>query len=326
VDILEAFGALLRKVYRLATTSQPRTFRKEVLAEVADFLAFDSAMWGQALGMDVIPFNVYLYNQPEEMLSSWLDVSHLDPYVKYLKNIPFGTTVDFSSLMPREDLTKHPIYLDHARDYGKEYTLVTVHADKLTGTNSFISLYRADPLLPFTEEERKLKQTLFPHLIAAYQLNLREHLYMQEGPNVPGNTYSHAICDRNGVLHFCGEDFFLLIAKQWPEWHQSTLPDEIKNLFVQKTAAGFHEYVGSELVGYVHPHGELFRIDVRAVNAVDRLPRRQRSIAQLLANGLTYKEIAGHLNISPSTVTNQANAIYERLGVRGKVEIACMLM
>ena len=50
------------------------------------------------------------------------------------------------------------------------------------------------------------------------------------------------------------------------------------------------------------------------------LTNRENEILQLLASGLLYKEIAGHLFISAETVRKHVNHIYEKLRVGNRVE------
>jgi DNA-binding NarL/FixJ family response regulator len=43
-------------------------------------------------------------------------------------------------------------------------------------------------------------------------------------------------------------------------------------------------------------------------------------VVRLLANGLTNKEIAQALGVTPKTAMHHAAAIYQKLGVRGRSE------
>jgi DNA-binding NarL/FixJ family response regulator len=51
-----------------------------------------------------------------------------------------------------------------------------------------------------------------------------------------------------------------------------------------------------------------------------RLTQREREILALLADGLTARQVATRLSISPRTVERHASAIYGKLGVRTRVE------
>ncbi|MDF1566717.1 MAG: helix-turn-helix transcriptional regulator [Spirochaetaceae bacterium] len=51
------------------------------------------------------------------------------------------------------------------------------------------------------------------------------------------------------------------------------------------------------------------------------LTARERDIAESVAQGLTYGEIADNLGISPNTVRNHVANVYKKLSVRSKVEL-----
>jgi DNA-binding CsgD family transcriptional regulator len=56
--------------------------------------------------------------------------------------------------------------------------------------------------------------------------------------------------------------------------------------------------------------------------ATDRLTPAQRAVAFHAANGLSYKQVAKALNLSPATVRNQLHGIYQKLGVSNKGALA----
>ena len=55
---------------------------------------------------------------------------------------------------------------------------------------------------------------------------------------------------------------------------------------------------------------------------VTPLTRREREVAELAANGLTSREVAEKLFVSTRTVENHLQRAYEKLGVRGRAELA----
>lgn len=55
------------------------------------------------------------------------------------------------------------------------------------------------------------------------------------------------------------------------------------------------------------------------------LPTRQREIVELVARGLSNKEICRELNISPNTVKTHLATIFETLGVRSRYEIFALV-
>jgi DNA-binding CsgD family transcriptional regulator/predicted negative regulator of RcsB-dependent stress response len=59
-----------------------------------------------------------------------------------------------------------------------------------------------------------------------------------------------------------------------------------------------------------------------AVVLPDGLTARQAEVLRLLASGLSNKEIAGQLYLSPATVERHLATVYRKLGVTGRVEAA----
>jgi DNA-binding NarL/FixJ family response regulator len=57
-----------------------------------------------------------------------------------------------------------------------------------------------------------------------------------------------------------------------------------------------------------------------AAAGCEEVTSREREILDLLARGMTYKEIAGQLGISPPTVKNHLARIYVKLAVRSRTE------
>jgi predicted ATPase/DNA-binding CsgD family transcriptional regulator len=65
---------------------------------------------------------------------------------------------------------------------------------------------------------------------------------------------------------------------------------------------------------------------VRSHPYPEGLTDRQFEVVQLLAGGLTNKEIAQRLDISPKTVMHHTVAVYQKLGVRGRSETVAWAM
>ena len=64
----------------------------------------------------------------------------------------------------------------------------------------------------------------------------------------------------------------------------------------------------------------IFREQQNEMTQVEILSNRENEILQLLSKGLLYKEIAGQLSISVSTVRQHIHNIYEKLHVQNRTE------
>ncbi len=62
-----------------------------------------------------------------------------------------------------------------------------------------------------------------------------------------------------------------------------------------------------------------------ALRQFDQLTQREREVARWVARGLTDKEVAVKLYVSPRTVDNHLRSIYRKLDVRNRAELATLL-
>lgn len=62
--------------------------------------------------------------------------------------------------------------------------------------------------------------------------------------------------------------------------------------------------------------------DASKAQTLDALSGRERAVAEKFAAGMTYREIGEALFIAPTTVRTHLATIYEKLGVRTKIELA----
>ena len=60
---------------------------------------------------------------------------------------------------------------------------------------------------------------------------------------------------------------------------------------------------------------------IRPASRLERLSERERGLAQLFARGVTRKDIARQLGLSPSTVKNHLSNIYRKLGIKDRVAL-----
>lgn len=62
------------------------------------------------------------------------------------------------------------------------------------------------------------------------------------------------------------------------------------------------------------------------MRTLDALSTREREIAELIAQGMSAKEVAVPLKVSPHTVRNHLKAIYRKLGIRSARGLAALLL
>lgn len=65
----------------------------------------------------------------------------------------------------------------------------------------------------------------------------------------------------------------------------------------------------------------LFELDFDQIATPSELTRAEREVTGLVLEGLTNEQIAKARGTAPSTVANQLQAIFEKLGVNGRLEL-----
>ena len=321
---MKAFSNLLLGLYRQTHTTPPAQFQTQVLDAVREVLAFDSALWATGVmgQQGAVVHSICVNRQPPEMMQNWEQIKQHDA-VNFEAFNHCGQTINAAlTTDPKWQARFHPDALAHVKRYGMEHVLATINADPLLHVFTAVSFYRADVAQPFTEAERLLKQNLMPHLIEVWGLNRFSFLHAPRSGSAQQN-HARAICDKTGVIYNASPDFAALMQLEWPDWHGPQLPDVLTG---GASEAAQRHYSGHSAVVTIKSLDNMLLLSVRRKCAVDRLSRRELEVAQQFAKGLEFREIADQLNIAPTTVRNHLQAIYARLAVSNKVELARMIL
>jgi DNA-binding NarL/FixJ family response regulator len=95
---------------------------------------------------------------------------------------------------------------------------------------------------------------------------------------------------------------------------------------LSKCAVAVHQgqvWANSEELGFVLATlSGRGRVQLTKSEQMQRLSKREREVVEQLAEGLTNRQIAESLRISPHTVKNYIFSVYEKLGVSNRVELA----
>lgn len=314
---LKRINAFIVELYQAAREVPAIRFKEWVFDRLQALLTFDSGIWINGT-MEYGPqvHGMHLHRQPVEMMLNYEHIKHEDVLAQRIAEQP-GVTWDLYSIVPREEWIKRTAYTEHCRKYGIEAAISTAILEPDTGLVTFCSLYRASSDHPFSETDRATKELLVPHLLEAYRTCLFLHLHLPAGI-AKASTRAAALCDRMGVIHQSETGFSGLLRQEWPGWTGPLLPDAITRLIntTQNSLEG--ERVDIE----VKPLDDIYQIHIWPHSPLHVLAPRERAVAELLSEGLPYKEIAQRLEISSSTVTNQANAIYRKLKISGRGELS----
>jgi DNA-binding CsgD family transcriptional regulator len=192
--------------------------------------------------------------------------------------------------------------------------MCVISLDEITGLSNHLSIYRSKEDKPFTPLERQLLESLMPHLLSAASINQIRSLYAL----LESRTDSHmalAVCTREGVLLSSEPGLVDLLLTEWPDWRGPVLP-------LVPGSSGYH---GKSVVIDMHNRDDLFLLVARQLYPIEQLSSREQDVATRFGQGLTYKEIAREIGVSPNTVRHYLRSIYRKLGINNKADIGRLL-
>lgn len=164
-------------------------------------------------------------------------------------------------------------------------------------------------------------QAVFPRPIEACTQNRLIHLVNAAMPHFRG-PWRPAAADGAGLLHDADAEFVRLLGEERPGWSGPHLPAPLKQVLVDGTA---RRYVGRCMACKLAPMGDLTLVQIRPASPIDPLTPCEREIAVHTAQGLTHKEIARPLELSPTTVRTHLAASCRRIGVKNKAQMAALV-
>jgi len=312
LDVLEQFSALLVQLNQDANTLSAERFQAEVFKKVNTLILIDAGFWALGgHGPEPELFEIYLHNLTDQTVEEYNKIQQYDTVMQEAVRNP-GVTLNVvvRDWYPEE-------YWPYLDSFGYRHALCTNVIDPVTGLFSAITLYRADPARPFSEQDRRLKQMLMPHWIEALNRARIE-------PSLRGvaNALQYpmaAIADRAGLLRYAGDGFGEMLQREWPEWRGQMLPEPLLEKVALLTDGEFH---GARIAAKITFNQNLPLVQLRPIALSDRLSEQQLKVARYSCEGLNFKEIARHMDLSPGTVRNYLHIIYRKLGVNTKLQLA----
>ncbi len=278
------FNELVLELYQAARRLRPQAFKRWSLQECRPWLEYDQAYW--ACGR-------FLSTQRQE----WFQRVSL-PRNGTQVLAPAGAVCRWVAESPAEAAT---VQLAAEPD-GTGWLLASSRREARAALVQCIVLHRARAFQP---EELLLKRQLFAHL---HEASLINNFWNLRG-GYQHDQVCYALCDLSGLLIDTEREFVERLAETFSDWRGPRLP-----FAVQDGSC----YLGEQFRIRACPCSEGLLLKMEPLPLLELLTPKQREVAALLVEGWSYKAIARRLDISPSTVTNHSNAIYQRLGVSSK--------
>ncbi len=204
--------------------------------------------------------------------------------------------------------------------FGYRQALGTILIHPITGLSTGITIYRKAPERPFGEQERRLKQALTPHWVAALTRARIDPWTRRAARDL--NYPEVAVVDAAGQLRYATEDFGEMLQREWVEWRGPELPIPLQTMLASKKAGKF---TGKQIAATVSRRRTIGLVQIRSRRPADQLSDQLLKTARLSAQGLSFKEIARRMELSPATVRNYLSTIYSKLDIKNKVGLTKLL-
>jgi DNA-binding CsgD family transcriptional regulator len=311
---VEAHDQFLLALHRASREEPIGSFQDRAFVALQALIPFDGAFWLRA-GMENGAVRVYghhTFRLAPGLREVWTPLEERDVLGR-AAFAALGRTVNATA---RDVVTDREVLERVVEAFGLEHAMATCLVDPLTSLISAVTVIRGAAGPRFSEEERRLKERLTPHLVEAYGTRRLIHL-METRHRDPGSGYATAACDGEALLHVASKDFLALLRAEWPAWQGPTLPSALAAFL-----DGGKPYRGAGIVVRYEPVNELIWLRARKRRPADDLSAREAEVARLSAAGQSNKEIAQTRGVSPFTVRNQLSAIYGKLDLSTRAELA----
>lgn len=320
-----AADSAVADIYRDSAARPFQSFKETALAHLRRQIPFDAAVWGSGVFSENVVLSIAFLDFSAEKLLIYADSWQADDYVRTAAVANPGVALRIEDLMPRERFEETDIYRSYCKLAGIEHTLGIARNDPMSDLGDVILLFRADPTSPFSEAERDLLEGLSIHLVAAWEQSQILHHYraLVDGSLVgPADPRCHAVCDGHGLLHAAGSLFCRAVLEIVPGWTGPRLPSIFAPLLAKAPDSGSQLRTGLGLSFVAREVGDRFLLSGLSEVAIAGLTGAESRVARLYASGLSQPAIAARLNLSAATVRNQLAAVYQKLQIHTKIELA----
>ena len=285
------------------------------VASLSDRLGFDCAWYGWAqlqTSGAVIHANT-TYNLPQDYYPFWMGMADQDVLVDQLLNDPFCVATYDRKGNIQSDGMEH---LSDAFGLRKMATAMCLRPERTA--SFYMSAYRGgDPVRPWSSGECEFLKCAVDNISAAAGIAAGNDLQSLDGQaaSIFMSPKGATIVGLNRLRERFGHLWTRSDGDRVPRW-----------LAEYVDRPGEHLLLDQELVATCEPYAAQggmgwHKMTLRPLQKYDFLTSREREVATALADGHSHKEVARLLGIAPSTVRNQTQAIYRKLGIDNRASL-----
>lgn len=315
-SLLGMFSGALLDLHAIADRTAAGAFLADAIGQFRRVVPFDSGWWGECSApVSNIPPTNWQHGSlglPASFASEWNAIGAVDTFARQsmseLGTVCRDSGYELDAAAVGAFARRHRLY--HA---------MAVTCDLPgSGLMFFVSVYRHEGQPAFSDTDAILFGEYCKHVRLQWSARLKQSFR----GGFAGSVSGMALCERSGAILYVGSALADLIRKGFPAWQGTLLPSAL--------AARLGQVPGSLKLGRttiaLRPCGDLVALTMGGVAGQETLSPREREAAVLYATGMSYKDIAHHLRLSPATVRSYLRDAYSRLGVKNKLELRALLV
>lgn len=304
----------LYSLYKLNIAEPIGRFNEHVLSLLHQHIDFESAWLGQASRTPTGPrfHGSHLHNLDPVFLREYESIKDSDPLLQLeSREAPDNTA---ATLALQDEKVPSCV-----RNFGSEqdiaHILFALHPSTMRSDDVHLSLFRGHGRDPYSRRDFYALQYTIQHIANVIESN---RMFWVRTMRASAAYDAVAMFDEGGVLLHAEGPFEQIAMSEWPDWSGSELP--LVETF-QSLIACSGSWAGQCIIVSWEKVDGLLLVGIEAIGSIHRLTPRELAIARMYGDGLTYKQVARQLDISPATVRHHLRRSYEKLSVSNKGEL-----
>ncbi|MGF6348145.1 response regulator transcription factor [Variovorax sp. W2I14] len=314
----------LLSLYSAAREKTVAEFPEFSIESLKSFVDFDMGLFGlirpntgMAAGIECSWAHVH--REPTNMIEEWMGICAGDDVLKNMMaylgraksyHVPsaFSRSED-AKILDFAIRTRHINLMAVANKYGP------------SGFFGAFSIRRADTNWKFSLEDDALVQLLAPHIWEAIRINRTIMAGKIQGLSEEP-VKGLCVCNDKGTIVFQDHSFERLRTIFFRDGNTYRLPEALAKPLLSEGRATWQD---GRLIFTCKKVSHLLFISAALTSGMSKLSAREKEIAKFFGTGLTHSEIADELQISGSTVRRHIEAVYRKLDIKNKSDLAFLV-
>jgi DNA-binding CsgD family transcriptional regulator len=303
---IQSFSAFIFELYERSHTQDPVSLLHWSVERLADAVGSDSNWggWADLSHGEVDVCGTVSHNLPDDFYKFWSEIKHDDLLARDVMN----TGRDVATYNRQGSRHTEGMVALSDRYHIDKLSVIVVERSN-SPISLFMSAYRSGrDAKAFGPGELNYLRAALDHVCFAIERN-----------TLCGRAGAHLLVNADGRVLARSPDALRILRDRWPDWTGDRLPASVPAPARHPAPDIELRFDRREAPQFSGP--PLFYLTLRGNDPRSQLTARERQILEHIGDGLTHKEIARSLGISPATVRNHTQAVLTKLGARNKAAL-----